>query len=49
MLYTILLGLLLLGHATTMYDGPFSVELTVRIITERAITNLAAAPTAYPC
>jgi acetyl-CoA synthetase len=46
MLYTIV-GPLLLGHTTTMYDGPFSVESTARVIVERAVTNLAAAPTAY--
>jgi acetyl-CoA synthetase len=46
MLYTIV-GLLLLGHATTMYDGPFSVGSTVQVIAERAVTNLAAAPTAH--
>lgn len=46
MLYTIV-GPLLLGHATTMYDGLFSVESTVRVIAERVVTNLAAAPTAY--
>jgi len=46
MLYTIV-GPLLLGHATTMYVGPFSVESTLRVIAERAVTNLAGAPTAY--
>src|SRR5690349_9717097 len=30
-----------------MYEGPFSVESTVRVVIERAVTNLAAAPTAY--
>lgn len=46
MLYAVI-GLLLLGHATTVHEGAFSVESTVRIIADRKITNLAAAPTAY--
>jgi acetyl-CoA synthetase len=46
MLYTVV-GPLLLGHTTAMYDGPFSVETAVRVITEQRITNLAAAPTVY--
>ena len=46
MLYTVV-GPLLLGHATTMYDGPFTVDSTVRLIAGQAITNLAAAPTVY--
>jgi acetyl-CoA synthetase len=36
---------LLLGHATTMYEGPFTVESAVRVIDSQAITNLASAPT----
>lgn len=46
MLYAVL-GPLLLGHATTMYDGPFTVEAAVRVIKTVGIANLAAAPTAY--
>lgn len=46
MLYTGI-GPLLLGHATTMYEGPFAVDATVRVIKELGVTNLAAAPTAY--
>jgi acetyl-CoA synthetase len=46
MLYAVL-GPLMLGRTTTMYEGPFTVESTVQIILERNITNLAAAPTAY--
>jgi acetyl-CoA synthetase len=42
-----LIGPLLLGCTTTMYEGPFAVDSTLRVIAERAITNLAAAPTAY--
>jgi acetyl-CoA synthetase len=46
MLYAVI-GPLLLGHATTMADGPFAVEAALRIIAAQGITNLAAAPTAY--
>ncbi|HYA74745.1 MAG TPA: AMP-binding protein [Roseiarcus sp.] len=46
MLYAVI-GPLLLGHATTFYDGPFTVEGAVRVIKRLGITNLAAAPTAY--
>jgi acetyl-CoA synthetase len=46
MLYTVV-GPLLLGHTTTMYEGPFTVEPTVRVIQQLGITNLAGAPTAY--
>ena len=46
MLYAVL-GPLLLGHTTTFNEGGFTVESTVRILSERRITNLAAAPTAY--
>ena len=38
---------LMLGHATTLYEGLFTVEAAVRIIAEQGITNLAAAPTVY--
>jgi acyl-coenzyme A synthetase/AMP-(fatty) acid ligase len=46
MLFTVI-GPLLLGRATTMFEGPFTVESTVKVIDSQAITNLAAAPTAY--
>jgi acetyl-CoA synthetase len=46
MLYAVV-GPLMLGHATTFYEGAFNVESAVRIIADRKITNLAAAPTAY--
>jgi len=46
MLYAVV-GPLMLGHATTFHEGAFTVESTVRIIADRTITNLAAAPTAY--
>jgi len=41
------IGPLLLGNATTFYDGPFSVDATYRMIDKYRITNLAGAPTAY--
>ena len=46
MLYAVV-GPLLLGHATTFYEGGFTVDSTVKILLDRKITNLAAAPTAY--
>lgn len=46
-LYYAVTGPLLLGHATTFYDGPFTVADTYRIIQTHGITNLAGAPTAY--
>jgi len=36
-----------LGHATTFFEGAFSADNAVRVIKELAVTNLAAAPTAY--
>ncbi|WP_110972634.1 AMP-binding protein [Pseudomonas huaxiensis] len=46
-LYYAVTGPLSLGHATTFFDGPFSVESTCRVIDKYAITNLAGSPTAY--
>ncbi|SIS55582.1 AMP-binding protein [Insolitispirillum peregrinum] len=46
-LYYAVTGPLLMGHATTFYDGPFTVESTYRLIQQHGITNLAGAPTAY--
>ena len=46
MLYAVI-GPLLLGQTTTFYEGPFTLDSTLRILGERKITNLAAAPTAY--
>jgi acetyl-CoA synthetase len=42
-----MIGPLLLGHATTLYEGGFTVDSTLRVIASRGIDNLAAAPTAY--
>ena len=46
-LYYGVTGPLMLGHATTLYDGPFTAASTYHILTKYRITNLAAAPTAY--
>ena len=46
-LYYAVIGPLLIGHQTTLYDGPFSVESTTRLVEELGVTNLAGAPTAY--
>ncbi|MFJ4157940.1 AMP-binding protein [Pseudomonas sp. NPDC089752] len=46
-LYYAVTGPLSLGHATTFYDGPFSVESCARLIDTLGITNLAGSPTAY--
>ncbi|MFC5472475.1 AMP-binding protein [Paraherbaspirillum soli] len=46
-LYYCITGPLLMGHPITLYDGPFTVESSYRIIQKYRITNLAGAPTAY--
>lgn len=46
-LYYAVTGPMALGHATTFYEGAFSVESTCRVIREYGITNLAGSPTAY--
>ncbi len=46
-LYYALTGPLLMGHQTTLYDGPFTVESNAEIIERLGVTNLAGAPTAY--
>ncbi|MFT3967115.1 MAG: acyl-CoA synthetase [Sphingobium sp.] len=46
-LYYGITGPLLLGHGTTLYDGPFSPETAYGVIEKLGITNLAGAPTAY--
>ena len=46
MLYAVM-GPLLFGQTTTLFEGGFTVETTLRVMQDRAITNLAAAPTAY--
>lgn len=46
-LYYAVTGPLAMGHPTTFYEGPFTVESTCRIIRKYAISNLAGSPTAY--
>lgn len=46
-LYYAITGPLLIGHQTTLYDGPFTVESNAEIIEKLGVTNLAGAPTAY--
>ena len=46
-LYYAVVGPLLMGHATTFYNGPFTVEATYGIIERHGISNLAGAPTAF--
>lgn len=46
-LYYGITGPLLLGHATTLYDGGFSAEAAYDLIDRLDITNLAGAPTAF--
>jgi len=46
-LYYAIIGPLLLGHATTFYEGSFTAESTYRIIAKHGITNLAGSPTAF--
>lgn len=46
-LYFGAIGPLLLGHATTLYDGPFSVDAACHVIEKYRISSLAGAPTAY--
>lgn len=41
------IGPLQLGNAITFFEGGFSVESALRVITSQTITVLAAAPTAY--
>ena len=46
-LYYGLAGPLLLGQTFIMFNAPFNVEETYRILTEYGVTNYAAAPTVY--
>jgi len=46
-LYYAVIGPLAMGHPTTFYEGPFTVESTCRIIRKYAISNLAGSPTAF--
>jgi acetyl-CoA synthetase len=46
-LFYAVIGPLLLGHSTTLYQGPFTVDKTYDLIAKHSITNFAGAPTAY--
>lgn len=46
-LYYAVTGPLMLGHATTFYEGGFTAESTYRLIRDLGITNLAGSPTAF--
>ncbi|WP_158963712.1 acyl-CoA synthetase [Chachezhania sediminis] len=46
-LYYAVTGPLLLGAATTFFEGGFGVESTCRIINELGVTSLAGSPTAF--
>lgn len=46
-MYATLASPLLLGHATVLYEGSFSVESTVRVIQDAGVTNLVTAPTIF--
>ena len=46
-LYYAVLGPLLLGHCTTLFEGSFTVDGTYDILKRLEITNLAGSPTAY--
>ena len=46
-LYYAVLGPLLVGHAATLVEGPFTVDSTYDIINRLGITNFAGAPTAF--
>jgi len=46
-LYYAVAGPLLIGHQTTLFDGPFTVESTAALVEELGISNFAGAPTAY--
>ncbi|MBR8415040.1 acyl-CoA synthetase [Burkholderia cenocepacia] len=46
-LYYAITGPLLLGHATTLYEGSFTVDSTYDVIDRLGITSLAGSPTAF--
>ncbi|MCA3778098.1 MAG: acyl-CoA synthetase [Burkholderia sp.] len=46
-LYYAITGPLVLGHATTLYEGSFTVDSTYDVIERLGITSLAGSPTAY--
>jgi acetyl-CoA synthetase len=46
-LYYGLVASLLVGQTILYYNGPFDPEVTYRLLAKNAVTNFAAAPTAY--
>ncbi|KVQ42484.1 AMP-binding protein [Burkholderia cepacia] len=46
-LYYAITGPLMLGHATTLYEGSFTVDSTYDVIERLGITSLAGSPTAF--
>ena len=46
-LYYAVIGPFLLGHATTLVEGPFTVETTFDVISRLGVNNFAGAPTAF--
>ncbi len=46
-LYYAVIGPLLLGHSTTLVEGPFTVDSTYDVISRLRVTNFAGAPTAF--
>src|ERR671932_388639 len=46
-LYYGLVASLLVGQTILYYNGPFDPEVTYRLLAKHAVTNFAAAPTAY--
>ncbi|WP_253762177.1 AMP-binding protein [Ruegeria sp. HKCCD4332] len=46
-LYYAVIGPLQLGHATTLVEGPFTVDSTYDVISKLGVTNFAGAPTAF--
>ncbi|WP_425045829.1 AMP-binding protein [Primorskyibacter sp. S87] len=46
-LYYAVIGPLLLGHSTTLVEGPFMVDSTYDVISRLGVTNFAGAPTAF--
>jgi acetyl-CoA synthetase len=46
-LYYAVIGPLLLGHQTTLYEGTFSADALLQIVERLGITSLAGSPTAF--
>ncbi len=46
-LYYAIVGPLLLGHATILFNAPFDVDNTLRVLNDLKVTNLATSPTVF--